>query len=262
MVDIMDARVKIDRPAPPSRESAFRAARAHSRLVRFLKIAVPATAVAGVGLFVVLAWFNPFRQPPVPVPAPPVVANNGALDVMLPHLTGVNSRGQKYDVKATTGSQKVTAPGIVSLTNLNAVISSADQSNATLTAATGKFDSNTQMLFLKDDVHVKSTKGYDAVMKSGTIDFKGSTVHSDEPVTVNLSNGVISANNLDIVQGGSKITFAGGVSATFSTPLKPGGGDDAASDDTSSDSTPTDDADPTGSTPSDTATPAQGSPSQ
>ncbi|GLS18193.1 hypothetical protein GCM10007874_12090 [Labrys miyagiensis] len=225
--------------------------------MRFLKVAVPATALAGVGLFVVLAWFNPFRQPPVPVAAPPVVANNGALDVMLPHLTGVNSRGQKYDVKATTGSQKVTAPGIVSLTNLNAVISSADQSNATLTAATGKFDSNTQMLFLKDDVHVKSTKGYDAVMKSGAIDFKGSTVHSDEAVTVNLSNGVISANNLDIVQGGSKITFAGGVSATFSTPLKPGGGDDTTSDDT-----PTDDTDPTGSAPSDTATPAQGSPPQ
>ncbi|WP_448149809.1 LPS export ABC transporter periplasmic protein LptC [Labrys miyagiensis] len=203
----------------------------------------------------VLAWFNPFREPIVPVPVPPAPPKDGALTVELPHLTGTNNRGQKYDVKATTGSQKVTAPGVVSLTDLNAVISAVDQSNATLTASTGKFDSNTQTLFLQDNVHVNSTKGYDAMLKSGIIDFKASTVHSDEPVTVNLTSGTISAKNLNIIEGGSKITFAGGVSATFRTPLKPESADGAAPE---TDDTP-DDADPTGSAPSDTATPAQGS---
>jgi lipopolysaccharide export system protein LptC len=252
----MDAR-EIVRTTPPPRESAFRAARAHTRLVRFLKIAVPLAAAAGVGTFVMLAWFNPFRAPPVPVSVPPLVANNGTLDVKLPHLVGTNNRGQKYDVTATTGSQRVTAPGVVTLTDLSAVIHGTDESNATLTAVNGKFDSNTQTLFLQDNVHVKSTKGYDAVMQSGTIDFKGSTVHSDQPVTVNLSNGTVSGNNLSIVEGGSKITFAGGVSATFTTPLKPGGD----TSDSPDDSTTPDDGDTgdTGSPPSDTATPAQGS---
>ena len=225
--------------------------------MRFLKFAVPATAVVGAGLFVVLAWFNPFRLPNIVVEGSPVIASDGTLDVKLPHLTGTNNRGQKYDVTATSGAQRVTAPGVVALTDLNAVIAGTDQSNATLTAATGKFDSNTQILSPCATMSTSSRPGLYALLRSGTIDFKGNTVHSDEPVTVNLSNGTILANNLDIVEGGSKITFAGGVTANFTTPLGPDGGDDADVDDAA-----TDDVNATGSTPPDPANPAQGSPAQ
>jgi len=227
--------------------------------VRFLKFAVPASAVAGVCAFVFFAWFNPFREPIKPVDGT-VVNTGGSLDVKLPHLTGTNNRGQKYDVTAISGSQKVAAPGVVSLTDLNAVISATDQSNATLTASGGLFDSNTQILSLKDNVRVKSTKGYDAFLKSGTIDFKASTVKSTEPVTVNLTNGTISGNNLNIAEGGSKITFAGGVSASFKTPLRPETDGAAAPDDNAD--TAADDADPTGSTTPAPANPVQGSPTQ
>lgn len=253
----MDARVKIARPGPTSRESAFKAARAHTRLVRFLKLAVPAAAAAGVGLFVFFAWFNPFREVGVVLPpAPPVV--NGTVVMSLPHLSGSNSHGQSYNVTAITATQKTTAPGVADLSDLKAVIDTADKSKANLTASSGKFDSNAQVLTLKDNVHVQSTKGYDVSMKSATVDFKANTVVSTEPVTVNLTNGTIAGNNLNIVEGGSKITFAGGVNASFQTPLRPSADGTAASDDDTDD----DDADPTGSTTPAPANPVQGSPTQ
>jgi lipopolysaccharide export system protein LptC len=59
------------------------------------------------------------------------------------------------------------------------------------------------------------------VLRSGTIDFKAGTVKSSDAVTVNLSNGTISGNGIDIVDGGGKITFQGGVTAHFRTPQNP-----------------------------------------
>lgn len=255
----MDARVKSSQPAMPSRESAFKAARAHSRLVRFLKIAVPATAVAGAGVFVLLAVFNPFAPPTIVVPDPVKPQGEGILAVERPHLTGSNNRGQKYDVTATGGTQKVNVPGVVSLTGLKAVITAADQSDATLSAAAGVFDTVGQILDLKGDVQVRSTKGYDAALKSATIDLKSSTVTSTEPVTVNLSAGTISGNGLSIVQGGSKILFKDGVSASFKVPYNPDS-DEGGDDDQTPAPAPA--APAPNAAPANQVTPAQGNPTQ
>jgi lipopolysaccharide export system protein LptC len=217
----MDSQVKTVPSGSFSRESAFHAARSHSRLVRFLKFAVPAVALLGMMSFVFFAWFNPFRAANVTVDVGQVDVGGGKLVMELPHLTGFNKRQQAYNITATTASQKVTAPGLIDLTHLDAVITMVDKTTTTMTANVGKFNSDAQILSLQDNVKVKSTKGYDAVLRSGTIDFKAGTVKSSEAVTVNLSNGTISGNGIDIVDGGSKITFEGGVTAHFRTPLNP-----------------------------------------
>jgi lipopolysaccharide export system protein LptC len=250
LADIIDARVKSAKPANLSRESAFNAARSHSRRVRFLKVAVPATAFAGAALFVFFAWFNPFRAADIKVDVHQVSVSNDKLVMELPHLTGFNKRQQAYNVTAMTASQKVTAPGLIDLTNLDAVISMVDKSSTTMTANGGKFDSNAEILSLRDNVKVKSTKGYDARMQTGTIDFKAGTVVSSDPVTVNLANGTISGNGLNIVDGGSKITFHNGVTARFQTPRGPDAAAEASVDDAPA---------TTSSVPTAPANPSQGS---
>jgi lipopolysaccharide export system protein LptC len=221
LADIIDSRVKIVPSASVSREGAFVAARSHSRLVRFLKLAVPMTAVLGIAAFIFFAWFNPFRAENIKVNVGQVGIDGGKLVMELPHLTGFNKRQQAYNVTARTASQKVTAPGLIDLTHPDAVITMVDKSTTTMTADGGKFNSDAQILSLQDNVKVKSTKGYDAVLRSGMIDFKAGTVKSSDPVTVNLASGTISGDGVDIVEGGSKITFQGGVTAHFKTPLKP-----------------------------------------
>ncbi|MDQ0395792.1 LPS export ABC transporter periplasmic protein LptC [Labrys monachus] len=221
MADIIDSRGKGAPSAAFSRESAFHAARSHSRLVRFLKFAVPTVAVLGMASFVFFAWFNPFRAENVTVNVGQVGVDGGKLVMELPHLTGFNKRQQSYNVTAKTASQKIAAPGLIDLTHLDAVITMVDKSETTMTADGGKFNSDAEILSLQDNVKVKSTKGYDALLQSGTIDFKAGTVKSSDPVTVNLANGSISGNGIDIVDGGGKITFQGGVTAHFRTPQNP-----------------------------------------
>jgi lipopolysaccharide export system protein LptC len=133
----------------------------------------------------------------------------------LPRLTGFNRRHQSYNVTAKTASQKITAPGLIDLTDLEAVIATPDDATATLKAASGRFDSSAEFLTLRNAVKVTSTKGYSADLRSAAVDFKAGTVKSDEAVKVVLDSGVVEAGSLLVEDGGDVITFDGGVSTRF-----------------------------------------------
>jgi lipopolysaccharide export system protein LptC len=207
--------------APFSREVAFSAARRHSRVVRMLKVAVPTLAILGTLAFVLVAWLDPFRAKDVKVDLGKLDVSGDRLTMELPHLTGFNKRQEAYNVTAKTASQRIAAPGLIDLSDLEAVITMQDKSTATIRSLNGRFDSNAELLTLHDKVGVTSTRGYSADMKSAVIDFKAGTVKSNEHVQVNLTSGVIQANSLDIQQGGGTILFGGGVQSTFHTQLKP-----------------------------------------
>jgi lipopolysaccharide export system protein LptC len=202
-------------PAVLARADAFGAASRHSRRVRILKYAVPAVAGFGVIAFGLVALFNPFATKDIDVDVGKLQVSGDRLTMELPRLTGFNKRQQSYNVTAKTASQRLTAPGLIDLSNLEAVISMPDKTSATLRAMTGSFDSNSELLTVHDKVTVASTKGYSADLLSATVDFKRGTVRSDDPVKVMLTSGVVEAGSLHVQSGGDTITFAGGVATSF-----------------------------------------------
>jgi lipopolysaccharide export system protein LptC len=232
VADILEMRVKVAPPAELSRGRAFDAARQHSRRVRWLRVAVPVLALGGVLAFGAYVLFDPFsiKGAVITIGTPQIKGNRIVME--LPHLTGFNKRQQAYNVTAASASQVITSPGLIDLQKLEAVISMADKSTATLTASLGKFDSGKEVLNLNDDVKVKSTKGYSADLSVATIDFKAGTVESNQPVVVTLANGTIKGGSLSIASGGSTINFRGGVSSRFQRPPAKGAAAPAASSDT------------------------------
>lgn len=215
MADILHMRVKMAPPAPASRGKAFDAARQHSRRVRLLRFAVPFVALVGVLGFLGWVFFDPFRgaNVEITIKRPDIQGNKIVME--LPHLTGFNKQQQAYNVTATTATQLITSPGLIDLAGLQAIISMADQSKATLSSNAGKFDSNAEILHLQDNVRVQSTKGYSAELSVATVNFKAGTVDSDKPVVVRLANGTINGGGLSITKGGSTISFSGGVVSRF-----------------------------------------------
>jgi lipopolysaccharide export system protein LptC len=201
--------------APLARSGAFSAADRHSRRVRFLKRAVPSVAALCAIGFVLYTLFDPFRALEIHVDVGKVNVNGDRLTMELPRLTGFNKQHEAYNVTAKTATQKLTAPGLIDLTDLEAIISTPDSSKATLRALTGKFDSNAELLSLHDNVTISSTSGYSAALSTATVDFKAGTVNSDEPVKVTLENGVVLAGALSVKGGGDVITFRKGVSTRF-----------------------------------------------
>jgi len=207
----------------PARAGAFSAAHRHSRRVRFLKVAIPLLALGGGALFLFFALFDPFRIKDVDVEVGTVSVSGDRLTMELPRLTGFNKNQDAYNVTAKTAMQRLSAPGIIDLVDLEAVISMADKTSATLTATSGRFDSASEFLKLNEKVKVVSTKGYSADLTSASIDFKTGTVKSEEPVSVAVASGKVSAGSLLVKGGGSVITFSGGVSTRFQAPPKTDG---------------------------------------
>jgi lipopolysaccharide export system protein LptC len=215
LADITQVRGRHAAPLERARGSAFRAADRHSRQVRLLKIAVPSLAVFGTLAFVLYVWFDPFREKDVQVDVGALSVSGDKLTMELPHLTGFNKRQDAYNVTAKSASQRLAAPGLIDLTDLEAVISMTDNTTATLKASTGRFDSTAELLTLNQNVTVASTKGYSADMQSAVVDFKAGTVNSQKPVKVSLNGGVVEAGGLSVLGGGDVITFQNGVSTRF-----------------------------------------------
>jgi len=194
--------------------------------VRWLKVAVPVLAALGLVGFVLFAMFSPLARQDINVDVGKLNVSGDKLTMELPRLTGFNKRQQAYNVTAKTATQRLAAPGLIDLTDLEAVISMPDNAKATLRAINGKFDSNAELLTLHDKVTVSSTKGYSAALAAATVDFKAGTVQSDEAVKVNMQSGVVEAGSLSVTGGGDVIIFKKGVSTRFETATdrKPAGG--------------------------------------
>ncbi len=101
------------------------------------------------------------------------------------------------------------------LHQLEAKIEMEDKSRVTVTSNAGSYDMKTEKLNLVDDVHLVSSTGYEVKLSEAQVDVHKGNVVSEKPVWVKLTNGVINANRLDVIDGGDIIRFSGGVSMTI-----------------------------------------------
>jgi lipopolysaccharide export system protein LptC len=191
-------------------QARFAVAARHSRVVRVLRIAVP--AAVGVAMAVLLYVSYDVR----------VAVNTGNLtgNVVIsgrkitmetPHLTGFTPDQRPYDLVAKTAVQDLTDPDHVELNILRAKVLMEDQSTVTLNAKTGVFDTKQQQLELTKDILLTTSTGYEARLSRASVDMAKGTVSSDERVDVKLTNGTLSADHLRITDNGAVIRFEGNV---------------------------------------------------
>jgi lipopolysaccharide export system protein LptC len=194
-------------------DARFRAAARHSRLVRVLRIAVPAIVVLSMAAIVGVSVFNPFRiLAKLPLDMGNLVVSGTKITMETPHLAGFSPDGRPYELWAKAATQDLTDPDNVELTTLRAKVMMEDRSTMTMDARTGKFNSKTQMLYLYKDIFLQTTTGYEAKLTQAAIDIAKGTVDSDEPVDVKLLNGTLLGQRMRIIDHGEVVRFEGGVS--------------------------------------------------
>lgn len=208
----------------PARAADLRAraharARRHSRLVRFLKWAIPLGALAGVGTVAAVAALEPFA-PLEGLALGPVTLSGTRVTMESPRLTGYRSQSGPYEVTASAASQDVRRPGLIELQDLKARLA-IDREGATarLEAARGVLDTRKELFELKDGVRVVSDHGREVRLASAAVDFRAGTVVSAEPVTVTFENGVIEAGGVEVSDNGRVLHFKGRVRTTFGGPI-------------------------------------------
>jgi lipopolysaccharide export system protein LptC len=195
----------------PLARQRYVAAVRHSGRVRLLRRIVPVGAllvVAGVAFW---AYYEPFKLMPENVSVGAVTMNGTKVTMELPKLSGFKKDNRPYQVTARWAEQDIKNPTVIGLREVKAQIALQDRSTANVEALSGVYNSQTETMSLKDDVHVRTETGYDVRMRSAEIEFKGGNVRTPDPVTVKFTGGTIDASSLEMYDNGQKVIFNGRV---------------------------------------------------
>jgi lipopolysaccharide export system protein LptC len=194
-------------------EARFAVAARHSRMVRALRIAVPAAVILAMAVILAVSIFNPFRMllPKLPLDVGNLVVSGTKITMESPHLSGYTPDQRPYELWAKTATQDLTDADHVELKTLRAKMLMEDKSTVTLDARNGLFDTKEQLLDLHKDIFLQTSTGYEARLTQAFVDMGKGTVTSDEHVDVKLLNGTLSADRLRITGGGEAVRFEGNV---------------------------------------------------
>jgi len=198
------------RPPAARKESAtWRSTRRHSRIVRVLRLALPALA-----FIVVASMFVSVRTMPKgigDIDLGEVGLNGTTLTMQNPSLSGFNENGTSYQVTADKALQDVTNPRVVTLEQISGTMTNPDGSNVEVTARDGVFDADAQKLDLTNRIVVRTDGGESAFLESAHIDMQAGTISSTDPVRAQTRAGRIRANAMEISERGSHLLFTGKV---------------------------------------------------
>jgi len=194
-------------------EARFAVAARHSRLVRALRVAVPAAVIMAMAAVIAVSIFNPFRMlmPKLPLDIGNLVVSGTKITMESPHLAGFSADQRPYEVWAKTAIQDLTDPDHVDLKTLRAKVLMEDRSTVTIDARDGRMDTKDQLLDLHNDIFMQTSTGYEARLSQAHVDMGKNTVTSEEHVDVKLLNGTLSSDKLRITGGGEVVRFVGHV---------------------------------------------------
>jgi lipopolysaccharide export system protein LptC len=187
-------------------ERIYRRALRHSRHVRWMR-ATLIVAVSLVLLAVVIDDYLPAGGIRLPGEIGKLVIKGTKITMQAPRLTGYTSDARPYEFTAASAQQDITKPDFVELRQIHAKIAMADKSTVHLWADTGHYNMKTNMLDLKDNIHLVSSTGYEARLSKATVDVNKGSVVSDTPIWIKLLDGDLNAKHLEIVDKGDTLRF-------------------------------------------------------
>ena len=197
-------------------ERAFRAARRHSRVVRILRVAIPLAVVLGFTGIFLITYFNPLRLlAKLPVDVGNLVVSGTKITMEHPRLSGFTGDARAYELSADAAKQDLTKPDLIELRNIRAKVQMQDKSTVEVSATAGIYDSKGETIKLDQNIVLSSSTGYRGRLSQATVDIRKGNVLSEQPVEVDLLQGTLNANRLEIVDSGDLVRFDGGVKMTL-----------------------------------------------
>jgi lipopolysaccharide export system protein LptC len=197
-------------------ELAFRSARRHSRAVRILRVAIPLAVVLGFTGIFLITYFNPLRMlAKLPINVGNLVVSGTKITMEHPRLSGFTGDARGYELSADAAKQDLTKPDLIELRNIRAKVQMQDKSTVEVSATNGIYDSKGETLKLDQNIVLSSSTGYRGRLSEAMIDIRKGNVVSERPVEIELLQGTLNANRLEIADSGDLVRFGGGVNMTL-----------------------------------------------
>jgi lipopolysaccharide export system protein LptC len=198
-------------------ERVFRAAVRHSRHVRFLRLAIPASIVAAVlgaiGGWLVIKPLSMLAKLPIDLSS--LVVSGSKIMMQQPRVAGFTRDNRRYAFVAQAAGQDLTKPDLVELHGIRATMEMKDHDQFETTAQDGIYNGKTELLTLSQNIVVTSSSGYRALLSEAVIDVKGGTIVSEQPVHVTSAAWTVDANRMEIGESGDLMRFERGVSVVL-----------------------------------------------
>lgn len=193
-------------------DARFARAARHSRLVRFLRVSIPAVVTFALASVIALSLFNPFRVvADVPTNMDNIVVSGTKITMESPHMSGFSPDERPYEMWAKTAVQDVADADNIDLDVPKGKMLMQDRSTMTVDARTGRFNSKAQILNLYKDVFLQTTNGYEARLNHAQVDIAAGAVSTDDGVNVKFDGGRVKADRLRMSNRGEVVRFEGNV---------------------------------------------------
>ena len=200
--------------------AVFRGAARHSRRVRILRIAIPVAVLLCLSVIVIATFFNPLRfLYKLPKDMGTLVISGTKITMQQPRLAGFTRDARGYEVTASAAAQDLTKPNMVELKDIRARLDMQDKSEMQLSAATGLYDTKSEILTLGQNIILSSSTGYEGRLSEALVDIRKGYIVSEKPVEVKMLKGMLSANRLEVIDAGDLLRFGGGVGGIVAMTL-------------------------------------------
>lgn len=137
-------------------------------------------------------------------------------------ITGLDSQKRPYSIAAKTAIQDKVEPKLIKLDEVSGATNRQNGEAITFRSVKGIYNSDVKTLDLDTDVVIESQGRFTARMDKAHVVVAEKKLTSDVPVAVELSNGTINANGVQITNDGNNILFLNGVKAHFGSSKSQG----------------------------------------
>jgi lipopolysaccharide export system protein LptC len=199
-------------PQDSRREAEFRRARAHSKTVLALKGLLPLGAMLILSLYALPSFLKTsIDNGRGTLTARGVAVSAGTFEMTNPHVTGVNDRGEPYDITADSTKQAFNSPELMYLKVVRGKMTGADGKVTTLSAPDATHNTKAEEITFANGLTVTHDGGMSATFQTATAYMKGQTMVSKTPVVVRLHESTINAESMTLNWSENRAVFDGNV---------------------------------------------------
>lgn len=202
------------------RGDSFRQARRHTQLVKFLRLALPASGAVLCLIYIGALVGSDGLTGTMPEVAIPRITPQD-LAMQNPNYDGVMEDGGTYRVAAARARQNFERTDVIELEQITGDLIAKDKTATKLTAVSGVFNHKENVLELNEKIEIRSDNGFSVDLTSAVVRTKEGRISSEEPVRVGFPAGGVTAKRLEIRQKLREVTFVDEVMARLVPPVKP-----------------------------------------
>jgi lipopolysaccharide export system protein LptC len=209
---------------PPERGSAqaeahFKAARRHTRRVRFFRVMLPLGVLVALVVATGFALFDPLKiAMDLPFDLGRVSLSGSRIKMELPKLSGFTNDNRGYSVTAKSATQDLTHPDQIDLEEIEARLELAEQGWAKLTAQAGHYNTKSESMMLDQGIRFDTSAGYGGTLQEVKVDVKAGKLLSEQPVELRYLDGKLTADRMEVSQKDSRALLTGNVRLVFKMP--------------------------------------------